>query len=496
MAIDKINERNKVIFGKTESVAGTYEDTMAATDCLAATAITGSATFETASYQYLGDSTSRDEFTYLKDNYADITVETPQQVLGTLNPALTVDDLPLGRYFECCGADVAVNGGTGVVTITNSVAEVNKLSANFVKTSSDNAAQEKMYRFFNMLGICDVSADVGDLPKLKFNLKGNVYDPISAAIVAPDFGNQTTYVASSIRLASIVHAKVTPYGENFNAQSTISGTPSIARTGTTATVTLTSHGLTTGRKVSIRGVTGAGDAEFFNGDFIITVTDANTFTYTMNGTPTSASASGTILVKKDGWAKSFCFSTLQAPNAFGFDLARYLTACEEGFDRKPVPTDVNISMLETFSAKIKATSITKSGATITVVTPIAHGLTTGDSVTIRNATDSLYNLTVLVTVSDSTTFTYTTSATPSANAVAATAEGLIVIKNNDTNFDPDANILGFFAAELKFGTEAGKYTTYAWDKLQISNVKEGKVATSEGRDVTFRNTAHFTITMS
>ena len=62
---------------------------------------------------------------------------------------------------------------------------------------------------------------------------------------------------------------------------------------TTATATATAHGFTSGDQVNIRGATG-GDAALYNGDFIVTVTDANTFTYTMAGTPT-ANAAGTIV---------------------------------------------------------------------------------------------------------------------------------------------------------------------------------------------------------
>jgi hypothetical protein len=68
---------------------------------------------------------------------------------------------------------------------------------------------------------------------------------------------------------------------------------SITRATTTATVTCAvSHGLTTGQKVTISGATG-GDASLYNGTFVVTVTGATTFTYTMGGTP-SASATGTL----------------------------------------------------------------------------------------------------------------------------------------------------------------------------------------------------------
>jgi hypothetical protein len=67
---------------------------------------------------------------------------------------------------------------------------------------------------------------------------------------------------------------------------------SITRSGTTATVTTsTAHGLATNNRVTVSGATG-GDGLYYNGSFVITVTGATTFTYTMTGTP-GASAAGT-----------------------------------------------------------------------------------------------------------------------------------------------------------------------------------------------------------
>jgi hypothetical protein len=68
---------------------------------------------------------------------------------------------------------------------------------------------------------------------------------------------------------------------------------SLTRSTTTATATSTAHGYTTGNKVNIRE---AAQSEY-NGDFVITVTDANTFTYTVSGSPATP-ATGTILANK------------------------------------------------------------------------------------------------------------------------------------------------------------------------------------------------------
>jgi hypothetical protein len=57
----------------------------------------------------------------------------------------------------------------------------------------------------------------------------------------------------------------------------------ITRSGSTATVTHTGHGLRTGQKVLVKG----SDQKEYRGIHTITVTGANTYTYTVSGTPTT-----------------------------------------------------------------------------------------------------------------------------------------------------------------------------------------------------------------
>ena len=68
-------------------------------------------------------------------------------------------------------------------------------------------------------------------------------------------------------------------------------TVTITSVSTTATVTHTAHGLVTDNKVHIKGV----NESEYNGVFVVTVIDVNTYTYTLPSTTTSP-ATGTILV--------------------------------------------------------------------------------------------------------------------------------------------------------------------------------------------------------
>ena len=68
---------------------------------------------------------------------------------------------------------------------------------------------------------------------------------------------------------------------------------SITRVSATATVTITAHGFSNGNEVIISGATQTD----YNGSFVISNVTANTFDYTVGGTPATP-ATGTILCKK------------------------------------------------------------------------------------------------------------------------------------------------------------------------------------------------------
>lgn len=65
---------------------------------------------------------------------------------------------------------------------------------------------------------------------------------------------------------------------------------------------------------------------------------------------------------------------------------------------------------------VSVSSITRSGTTATATTATAHGLATGDVATIAGATETDYNGNFVVTVTSSTTFTYTVANSPTTPA--------------------------------------------------------------------------------
>lgn len=485
--IIKFHEKNKALFANIQAAEGTY-DASVATDALAVMSIDGSITTETGSYEYLGNVLSRDEYSYTQDQYADFTCETPQQILGTLNGSLAVADVPLSSWFQASGGYVTVlsaavgSFAAGTVFIDNSRVSDELLSIDYRKSTPQDTVNEKLTKFYDCRGTIDVNVTLGDLPKIKFGMKGNADDPIQAEILTPNFGSQFEDVVASIKNTTIVTAEIAERSGTYTA---FGGTiDTITRAGNIATATTAAaHSLGSNGSIRFMVISGATD-DLYNGTVMVTITSATTFIYVMSDTP-SADASGTFAATVGPEAKNFCFSTLDAPNFFGFEYNRYKTGCETGFSKKAVPSDVTVSVLENVASAVTITDITSTTTTATV-TAASHGLTTGDSVTISEVTGTeadYYNGTFDVTVTDVDTFTITIT-----SYTGSYTDPCRMVNNDFAYFDPDRGISEFFGAQIKFGTEAGKYCTYKWDKLQIKDVKEGTVDSYLGRDVSFRNT--------
>jgi hypothetical protein len=89
----------------------------------------------------------------------------------------------------------------------------------------------------------------------------------------------------------------------------------------------------------------------------------------------------------------------------------------------PTPTDVTMrrgytrsSLITTSTGVVVISTITHVGVTATATTATAHGLNTREFISITGCTPSEYNGIYMVTVTGSTTFTYTMASVPSGNA--------------------------------------------------------------------------------
>jgi hypothetical protein len=82
--------------------------------------------------------------------------------------------------------------------------------------------------------------------------------------------------------------------------------------------------------------------------------------------------------------------------------------------------------------------ITLDGTTATAVADSAHGLTTGDSVTVYGATQAAYNGTFEALVLSDTEFEYTVSGSPASPATASSSAGGPYVRPKETSWYPDA----------------------------------------------------------
>lgn len=110
----------------------------------------------------------------------------------------------------------------------------------------------------------------------------------------------------------------------FNSQ-----TPSsITRVGATATVSATAHGFVSGQVVNVTGCT----QTEYNGDFPITVVDANSFTYAVTGSPaTPATGSPQVKAAPVGFQKVFSGTNKAAYRSLDIKSSRfYLQVLDDG----------------------------------------------------------------------------------------------------------------------------------------------------------------------
>lgn len=245
---------------------------------------------------------------------------------------------------------------------------------------------------------------------------------------------------------------------------------SITYVSTTATVTTAiAHSLVTGQWVSMSGVT----PTQYNGVYKIIVTSPTTFTYVMGVTPGgNATVVGTYAIgistpvntlmnytqnttyKLFGAAGSIIYETKTNPATVAYSgitsdkfqtvnmtntAGHFLVACN-GSDPTMIYDGSNWFKVATTTTAQTISTITHVGAVATLTTASAHGLITGNRVTISGATSSEYNGTYVITVTGANTFTYTMASTPAANATVVGSYTTIGITGVDSSTFINVNL--------------------------------------------------------
>jgi hypothetical protein len=243
------------------------------------------------------------------------------------------------------------------------------------------------------------------------------------------------------------------------------------------------------------------------------------------GTPfyTSAASNNRFIIREggtalqyyaaDGTPTNISGATMTASKRTEFAMARDALYVQNGTDSLvkvtvsggvPVAatytaliTPVNLAVTPTFSVIAAVSSITRSSSTATLTTATAHGLTTGDYVTVSGADQSEYNVTAAVTVTSTTVFTYTVSGTPATPATGtlvlkhggvtpysyrvsaynANGETLACVSVSISNGVKDLSTTNYNSLDWDNVTNAVGYVVYGRKGTAVNGVGETKLAT-------------------
>ena len=207
---------------------------------------------------------------------------------------------------------------------------------------------------------------------------------------------------------------------------------SITHVGTLATATThVTHGLVTGNQIVMSGITPAA----YNGTFIITVLNATQFTYTMASTPsTNATANGTAyaITSITNTGTGALVTTSADHNLYTGNIVVVTGATPSAYNgtyaitRQSATTFTyalttnpggNATVVGTYSvAAVTISELFHNGTTANATTATAHGLLTGNQITVSGSTPSDYNGTFIITRLSDTQFSYVMATTPATDA--------------------------------------------------------------------------------
>ena len=207
---------------------------------------------------------------------------------------------------------------------------------------------------------------------------------------------------------------------------------SITHVGTLATVTTNvAHGLVTGNQIVMSGITPAA----YNGTFIITVTDATHFTYTMATTPaTNSTANGTsfAITSITNTGTGALVTTASAHNLYTGNIIVVTGSTPSAYNgtyaitRQSATTFTyalttnpggDATVVGSYSVTaVTVSSLSHIGTTANVTTTTNHGLFTGNQITVSGSIPSDYNGTFIITKVSDTQFTYVMATSPATDA--------------------------------------------------------------------------------
>jgi hypothetical protein len=176
------------------------------------------------------------------------------------------------------------SGGTGhgIELGTNTPATINLTNVTFSGYGADATTDAAIYNNSGKAIVINILG-TGTVPTVRNGAGASttvVAGTVTTTITVKDISTGSAISGARVLVTASDNTGTMPYQK----------TTTITRSGATATATCTGHGLVNGKQALIKG---ANQPEY-NGVFTVTVVDANTFTYTVTGTPATP-ATGTIV---------------------------------------------------------------------------------------------------------------------------------------------------------------------------------------------------------
>jgi hypothetical protein len=193
--------------------AGAFNTGLGPKNALAVLNLNYSTELSTEAFQYTGDELDRSEETVVKDKFAKFDCETFLPSLGTIigtDPILS--EVPMTDWMQAMGMFVALSTGSqGYAKFTNSIASNTYLTIEVRRSSPDLTLQQKTFTMSNARGTFDLDATVGTRAKLKLNFMGNLDTVADKFTIVPNFTDQKTEHAGSLKSTTITTAQLGLY---------------------------------------------------------------------------------------------------------------------------------------------------------------------------------------------------------------------------------------------------------------------------------------------
>jgi len=328
-------------------------------------------------------------------------------ILNNLYPTPTDVQLRLG-YTKAC---------TGIVDALNNPLPVNTLM-NYAGTGTQDlfaAAGTKIWDVSGTTAIAQKTISNDKMQTVQITTAGGHFLVACNGTDATTFYDGTNWISNA-------------------ATSTAQQVNTVTHVGTLATATTNvAHGLVTGNQIVMSGITPSA----YNGTFIITVLNATQFTYVMSSTPaTNSTSNGTAyaITSITNVGTGALVTTAADHNLYTGNVIVVTGATPSAYNGTYTITKQsattftyalttnpggNATVVGTYSVTAQTISaLSHNGTSASATTSVAHGLITGNQITVSGCTPADYNGTFIITKINNTQFSYVMATTPVTDATS------------------------------------------------------------------------------